>query len=92
MIDSGMVEWLVTHLKWLTGSSGTTGSCSSETGSTTSTYGLEYSTALFMNLCLHKSGKQKCLPIAEEVLTIFADLLSSKDKKQVNCTKTTDLT
>ena len=47
-----------------------------------SCYGLEYSTALFMNLCLHRSGKEKCLPMAKLVLQIFTHLLNT-DVKQV---------
>ena len=46
-------------------------------------YGLEYSTALLMNLCLHKSGKIQCVPIANNVLDILVRLLV-QDLKQVN--------
>ena len=40
-------------------------------------YGLEYSTALFMNLCLHRSGKEKCLPMARPVLQALERLLDA---------------
>ena len=49
-------------------------------------YGLEYSTALLMNLCLHKSGKIQCVPIANNVLDILVRLLV-QDLKQVNIRK-----
>ena len=45
-------------------------------------YGLEYSTALLMNLCLHKSGKAQCVPIAGDVLNILVTLIV-QDHKQV---------
>ena len=45
-------------------------------------YGLEYSTALLMNLCLHQSGKSQCVPLAKNVLDILINLLV-KDFKQV---------
>ena len=41
-------------------------------------YGLEYSIALFMNLCLHKSAKEKCLPMARSVLQALERLLDAK--------------
>lgn len=47
-------------------------------------YLLEYSTALFMNLCLHKSGKQRCLPVADIVLRTFCGLLSLHIKQASN--------
>ena len=47
-------------------------------------YGLEYSTALLMNLCLHRAGKSQCVPIANSVLEILVKLLV-QDLKQV-CT------
>ena len=40
-------------------------------------YGLEYSTALFMNLCLHRSGKEKCLPMAKPALQALERLLDA---------------
>lgn len=61
MIDLGTVEWLVRYL---------------EHSEDLSVYGLEYSTALFMNLCLHKSGKEKCLPIVSNVLEVLRSLLA----------------
>ena len=65
-----MVEWLIDHLKQFIQNK-------------SSCYGLEYSTALFMNLCLHRSGKLRCLPKAAEVLSTFLDLLSSSNKRQI---------
>ena len=41
-------------------------------------YGLEYSIALLMNLCLHKSAKEKCLPMARPVLQALERLLDAK--------------
>ena len=72
LIESGMIEWLIDHLKQFLSKK-----------SNLSCYGLEYSTALFMNLCLHRSGKLRCLPMAQEVLSTFLDLLSSTNKRQV---------
>ena len=72
LIESGMIEWLIDHLKQFLNKK-----------SNLSCYGLEYSTALFMNLCLHRSGKLRCLPMAQEVLSTFLDLLSSTNKRQV---------
>ncbi|XP_023320211.1 lisH domain-containing protein ARMC9 [Eurytemora carolleeae] len=40
-------------------------------------YSLEYSTALLMNLCLHRKGKEDCIPIAEELLNTLLNLASS---------------
>ena len=45
-------------------------------------YGLEYSTALLMNLCLHKAGKTQCVPIANNVLEVLVRLVV-RDLKQV---------
>ena len=88
MIESGMLEWLIDHLKQFL----------SQNADNISTYGLEYSTALFMNLCLHRSGKLRCLPMAQKVLSTFLQLLSSANKRKVSfstqciaimgCTKT----
>ena len=38
-------------------------------------YGLEYSTALLMNLCLHRAGKEQCVPIARPLLQTLATLV-----------------
>ena len=73
MIESGMLEWLIDHLKQFL----------SQNAESISTYGLEYSTALFMNLCLHRSGKLRCLPMAQKVLSTFLQLLSSANKRKV---------
>ena len=68
MIDRGIIEWLISHLQERTDpNNGGSSSSSEEDGSnisssnSKSSYGLEYSTALFMNLCLHKSGKERWL-------------------------------
>ena len=74
MIESGMLEWLIDHLKQFL----------SQNAESISTYGLEYSTALFMNLCLHRSGKLRCLPMAQKVLSTFLQLLSSANKRKVS--------
>ena len=39
-------------------------------------YGLEYSTALLMNLCLHRAGKEQCVPIARPLLQTLATLVA----------------
>ena len=73
----GIVEWLVKYLENFDENV--------DSGSNWkvpySPYGLEYSTALFMNLCLHKSGKQKCFPMAKLVLEMLTQLLSSSSKQ-----------
>ena len=74
LIESGMLEWLIDHLKQFV---------SPNENPHLSCYGLEYSTALFMNLCLHRSGKLRCLPMAQEVLNTFLQLLSSANKRQI---------
>ena len=91
LIERGIVEWLVKYLEQLNPSWSSQVSNDGKTGnaddngdgklSQASWYGLEYSTALFMNLCLHKSGKEKCLPMAKLVLQIFAHLLNSQVKQ-----------
>lgn len=42
-----------------------------------SSYSLEYGTALLMNLCLHLSAKERCVPIAQFVINLLLDLLST---------------
>ena len=77
MIEMGIVEWLVNYLD------------NFDEGNWQvpyTPYGLEYSTALFMNLCLHKSGKQKCFPMAKLVLEMLTQLLSSSSKQVELCT------
>ena len=92
LIENGIVEWLIRYLEQLNPNWSTTQPPNNDKSYTTdgnnkmskaSWYGLEYSTALFMNLCLHKSGKEKCLPMAKLVLQIFSHLLNSQIK-QVN--------
>jgi hypothetical protein len=60
MIERGLIAWLVTDYL---------------AKADVKIYGLEYSTALLMNLCLHRSGKEQCVPIATTVLEILVNLL-----------------
>ena len=60
MIERGLIAWLVTDYL---------------AREDVKMYGLEYSTALLMNLCLHRSGKEQCVPIATTVLEILVKLL-----------------
>ena len=70
MLERGLVSWLVTsHLSSLLDS--------------VRLYGLEYSTALLMNLCLHRAGKEQCVPLASSVLNLLLRLLV-RDLKPVN--------
>ena len=74
MISRGLIVWLVS--KYL----------AEETYAQRERYyGLEYSTALLMNLCLHSSGKDQCLPIANTALTVLVDLVAL-DVPQVTST------
>ncbi len=70
MLERGLVGWLVTT--YLAPSS-----------TPTKLYGLEYGTALLMNLCLHQSGKQQCVPLASSVLDTLVHLMA-RDLKQIN--------
>ena len=81
MIQRGIVEWLIKYLNQVDPSP-----------ASSTPYGLEYSTALFMNLCLHKAGKQKCFPMAKMVLEIMTHLLSSQIKQVRFIDKTSELT
>ena len=90
LIERGIVEWLIGYLEQLHPNMSnqnavekrSVGNDGSYKMKQASCYGLEYSTALFMNLCLHRSGKEKCLPMAKLVLQIFTHLLNT-DVKQV---------
>lgn len=62
MIQSGVVEWLFHQLS---------------NSEFESSYSLEYGTALLMNLCLHQSAKELCVPIAHTVFAVLKGLLSS---------------
>ena len=90
LIERGIVEWLIRYLEQLnpnwSNQNYNSDRITNDTGADNnqnqaSWYGLEYSTALFMNLCLHKSGKEKCLPMAKLVLQIFTHLLNSHVKQ-----------
>lgn len=48
-----------------------------------SEYGLEYSSALCMNLCLRPSGRKMCAPIAKKALKVLSDLLGHEQKEIV---------
>lgn len=39
---------------------------------------MEYCTALFMNLCLHKQARDRLVPRAKEVIGLLSDLLDNK--------------
>ena len=85
MIEMGIVEWLVKYLdnfdQKLRQEEQAAAKQEEQMRQLSSLYGLEYSTALFMNLCLHKSGKQKCFPMAKLVLEMLTHLLTSKSKQ-----------
>ncbi len=67
MIGRGVLEWLVTYLR---------DCCDSiEVSTSSSSYGVEYAAALFMNLCLHRSGRERCAGQARQVLQVLLDLL-----------------
>jgi hypothetical protein len=64
MIELGLVEWLIQRL--------------SANVNAMKAYTLEYSTALLMNLCLHRSAKERCVPVAKTVLKLLITLLGTK--------------
>ncbi|XP_067000714.2 lisH domain-containing protein ARMC9 [Anabrus simplex] len=64
MLEAGLVEWLVC---WL-----------SNEAVAMKAYALEYSTALLMNLCLHRRAKERCVPLAKTVLKMLTDLLGTE--------------
>ena len=70
LLSRGLISWLV---------------CEYLARTDLNMYGLEYSTALLMNLCLHQAGKAQCVPLATNVLDILINLLV-KDFKQVMIT------
>jgi hypothetical protein len=63
MIEMGVVEWLIQRL--------------SAGMNSMKAYTLEYSTALLMNLCLHRSAKERCVPLAKTVLKLLIALLGT---------------
>lgn len=63
MIETGLVEWLVFHLK----------SESDRIGS----YRLEYATALLMNLSLHKEAQIRASAMAPTLISLLIKLLST---------------
>lgn len=64
MIEAGLVEHLVKFLD--------------ENYSSISSYGLEYTTALFMNLSLHNETRLRCKVMAEKIIRLFPKLLDDK--------------
>lgn len=62
MIQAGMVEWLFQQFS---------------NHDKESLYSVEYGTALLMNLCLHQSARELCIPMAQNVLTVLIRLLST---------------
>ncbi|KAK3931838.1 LisH domain-containing protein ARMC9 [Frankliniella fusca] len=62
MIKAGMVEWLFEQFSNL---------------DVDSMYPIEYGTALLMNLCLHHSARELCIPVAENVFSVLISLLST---------------
>uniref|UniRef100_A0A1B6D0Y7 LisH domain-containing protein n=1 Tax=Clastoptera arizonana TaxID=38151 RepID=A0A1B6D0Y7_9HEMI len=59
MIEKGLVEWLISFLST----------------DHNKIYSLEYSTALFMNLCLHEDARRRC---PTTVLKLLTDLMSTQ--------------
>uniref|UniRef100_T1J4C4 LisH domain-containing protein ARMC9 n=1 Tax=Strigamia maritima TaxID=126957 RepID=T1J4C4_STRMM len=68
MIDRGMVEWLIGIL---------------EDHESLTDYSLEYAVALFMNLCLRMSGKNRCASNPHRVLKMLTDLLGNQNQEIV---------
>ncbi|KAF5273388.1 hypothetical protein FQA39_LY07405 [Lamprigera yunnana] len=64
MIDAGLTEYVTTFL--------------SNEHSKISRYCLEYTTALFMNLCLHHNARRRLYPIVREVVELMRNLLNSQ--------------
>nr|CAD7409566.1 unnamed protein product [Timema poppensis] len=64
MIELGVVEWLVQSL--------------SAEYTDMRTYTLEYTTALLMNLCLHRQAKERCVPLSKIVLKVLSALLGTE--------------
>ncbi|KAJ1531752.1 hypothetical protein ONE63_000415 [Megalurothrips usitatus] len=62
MIQLGMVEWLFQQFL---------------NANVVSSYSLEYGTALLMNLCLHQTAKENCVPIAQNVISVLINLLAT---------------
>ncbi|XP_064461331.1 lisH domain-containing protein ARMC9-like [Ornithodoros turicata] len=60
MINEGILEWAVKRL---------------ENTDVLTDYSLEYAIALFMNLCLQSSGKERCLQMVRPTLLVLKKLL-----------------
>ncbi|PSN46182.1 LisH domain-containing protein ARMC9 [Blattella germanica] len=69
MIEIGLVEWLIQRL--------------SADAITMKPYTLEYSTALLMNLCLHRRAKERCIPLAKTVLKLLTALLGTETTQAI---------
>lgn len=68
MIEADMVEWLFEHLSVI---------------NFESIYSLEYGTALLMNLLLHESAKDRCVPIASRMISLLIKLLSTSNTEVI---------
>ncbi|XP_049781094.1 lisH domain-containing protein ARMC9-like [Schistocerca cancellata] len=64
MIDGGLVEWLVQRLE-------------ATQQTQMRSYALEYTMALFMNLCLHRQARERCVPFARPLVEILASYLGN---------------
>ncbi|XP_078420049.1 lisH domain-containing protein ARMC9 isoform X2 [Cetorhinus maximus] len=64
MVRDNIIFWLLSVL---------------EDSDSLSDYTLEYSVALFMNLCLRTQGKRKCVEDARRVLKVLSDLLGHEN-------------
>ncbi|XP_049954899.1 lisH domain-containing protein ARMC9-like [Schistocerca serialis cubense] len=64
MIDGGLVEWLVQRLE-------------ATQHTQMRSYALEYTMALFMNLCLHRQARERCVPFARPLVEILASYLGN---------------
>ncbi|XP_077509211.1 lisH domain-containing protein ARMC9-like isoform X1 [Amblyomma americanum] len=70
MISHGILEWIIRSLQE-----------GEEAGF--SEYGLEYITALFMNLCLQKTAKQHCSKMSGSILDVIKKQLAHKNAEIV---------
>ncbi|XP_047103523.1 lisH domain-containing protein ARMC9-like [Schistocerca piceifrons] len=64
MTDGGLVEWLVQRLE-------------ATQHTQMRSYALEYTMALFMNLCLHRQARERCVPFARPLVEILASYLGN---------------
>ncbi len=77
MIDRGIVEWLAEYIHdWSKQDANNTGG--GDERKEKNDYGLEYSTALFMNLCLHKYERYNFR--TQSVTYIFSSFLQVRPR------------